>query len=327
MPISVARAQAHIDHWSPKLPSRTWWPSNLFFAAHVTAAAKIIESGRLICRRNLAGAIDHDIANQEALGTNPIAHDYVRLYFRPKTHFHLRTEGIKLLTDGYRLAAHMSQPIMFLFELPNVVTRPNVRFCERKMAHVNIVPGDDEAYFDTIDFSKVYHDSGITDPIARQDINDRRMAEVLVPDELPLAGTLRMIICRTNFDALSLQCLLRHHDPSWGPWLRVSTKPAEMFMCWGAYITELQFAGNVLNMKARPSRDYVAGTELKFYIRQGRPGLPPLEWKHNCALTNDTLRIAGWDPNATDDWKIEIEDALAFVGSIPVPQTTVIGGG
>jgi ssDNA thymidine ADP-ribosyltransferase, DarT len=220
-----------------------------------------------LCRRDLAGQITHDVANQEALGTNPSAHDFVRLYFRPKTHFHLRTGGIKLLSDHFRLPSHMSMPIMFAFDLTKVVTRPKVAFCDRKMAHAGIAPGYDQAYFDAIDFAKVYHDTGISDPVTRQDINDRRMAEVLVPDSLPLKDALDMIICRTRFDAMSLLSMIDLTSP-WRVQVRVATKPAEMFFCWGAYITDLQHTAKELTLKLKPSKDYIHGATLKFNIRQ-----------------------------------------------------------
>jgi hypothetical protein len=292
----------------------------------VTAAAKIIEAGCLRCRRDLAaiGAIQHDIANQEALGTNPVAHNYVRLYFRTKTHFHLRTEGIKLLSDQYRLPAHMSVPIMFLFDFSSVVTRPGVEFCDRKMAHVGIAAGNDEAYFNNIDFSRVYHDSGISDSVARAEINDRRMAEVLVPGDLPLDGTLKTIVCRTQFDAITLQHLLRTHDPAWRSKLRVVTKPAEMFFCWGTYISELQLAGSALTLKVKTSNDYVAGKPLKFNIQQRIPNQGPYIWQHSRAITNNPLLIQPWNAAHPGDWLIEIEDALAFAGPVPVAQPATV---
>lgn len=318
MAISLARANAHIAHWTPLLPSRPWWPNHLFFAAHATTAAKILDAGSLRSRNALLqlGPIDHDIANQEALGTNPAAFDFVRLYFRPRTHFHLRTEGIKLLSDRYRLPAHMSVPIMFLFNLTAVVTRPSVAFCERKMAHAGIQPGADEQYFDGIDFKKVYHDSPIADPVARADINDRRMAEVLIPDELPLDATLDMIICRSTFDAFTLRHFLGDPD-RWRPKVRVSTKPPEMFFCWGAYISELQLAGNALTLKVKTSTDYRLGQPIKIKIVQHLPN-GSLEFSQTAQLTNNPFLISGWNTLHTDNWTIEIEDALAFRGQIPV---------
>ena len=325
MPIPLARAQAHIAHWTPKLPSRNWWPNHLFFAAHVSAAADIIRAGQLICRRDLAGAIGHDIANQDALGTNPAAHNYVRLYFRPKTVFHMRTEGIKLRADHFRLPAHMSVPVIFVFDLTKVVTRPNVHFCGRKMAHVGIVPGNDQNYFDAIDFERVYHDSA-TSALERAEIHDRRMAEVLIPDALPLAEALSMIICRTNFDAETLKHLVGNLDPIWWKKLRVSTKPAEMFFCWGSYITDLQLQDNALTLKVKSARDYKPGDMFKFNLVQYRRSKPPLVWNQEKALSDRSLLLRGWDTDHNYDWLIELEVALAFRGPIPVSQTTVVGG-
>lgn len=319
MPISLARAHAHIEEWTEKLPSRPWWPNHLFFAAHVTAAADILNSGRLQSRSALLQAvgIPHDIANQDALGTNPAAFEFVRLYFRPRTFFHLRTEGIKLLSDANRLPAHMSVPIMFVFRFEDVVTRQRVAFCDRKMAHVGILPGDDEAYFDNIDFSKVYHDRGISDPQERNAINDRRMAEVLVPQELPLDGTLERVICRTQFDRITLRSLLRD-QAGWREKIRTSTKPAEMFFCWGAYLTELSLSGDVLTLRVKASNDYRAGDKIKLRVVQRLPDRKMCVYDEKMQITNNGIQIRGWAPEHPDRWRIDIEDALAFAGPIPV---------
>lgn len=324
MPISLKRASAHVADWRAKLPSRTWWPNHLFFAAHVTSAAKILASGRLACRRDLAGMIDHDTANQDALGANPDAHKYARLYFRPRTHFHLRTEGIKLLTDAYRLPCHMSVPIMFVFRFEKVVTREGVGFCDRKMAHVGIQPGFDETYFDAIDFTKVYHDRGISDPFQRAEINDRRMAEVLVPDYLPLDHTLEAIVCRTAFDETTLLNMLGDDAAKWHKKIRASTKPAEMFFCWGAYITELQLVEGALTLKVKSAQDYKPGQTVKFNIVQHRRHEGPMVWRYEKEISNNPLLIKGWDAAHTDDWLIEIEDALAFKGKVPQAPKTVV---
>jgi len=293
------------------------WPKHLFFASHVTTAAKIIASGCLRSR-DTVGRIEHDVANQEALGTNRDAWKYVRLYFRPRTDFHLRTEGIKLLTDRWRFDAHMSIPFMFVLNLDKVVTRHDASFCDRKMAHVGIVPGSDETYFDTIDFAKVYHEAPISDPQLRREINDRGMAEVLVPDELPLRdGVLEAIVCRTQIDALTLQYLARGQDRYFLDKIRVSTRPVELFFCWGAYVEDFQFSGNALTLRVRASRDYKQGQALKFRIVQERGGSPHMVWNANVALADKPLRISGFDANVQESWLVEIEDALAFCGRAP----------
>ena len=161
MPISLEQAQGHVEYWRTKLGPYSYWPEYLYFTAHITAGAQIIRSGRLLSRQNV-GAIAHDIANQEALASNADAWRYVRLYFRPKTSFHLKTEGIKLLTDRYRQGPHMSIPIVFVFKLPNIITRRGVCFSDRKMAHAWMVPGSDWPYFARIDFAKVYHEGPLS---------------------------------------------------------------------------------------------------------------------------------------------------------------------
>lgn len=324
MPISPRRAQEHVEGWARKLPSRPWWPRYLFFAAHVTTAAKIVHSQELRCRAELGELIEHDVANQGAIGANPEAHNFVRLYFRPRTHFHLRTEGIKLRADQFRLPAHMSVPVMLIFDFIKVATRPDVHFCDRNMAHGGIQPGLDQEYFDSIDFSKVYHDAPIQDPMLRQEINDRRMAEVLIPSSLPLKDFLSGICCRTRLDALTLRALLGQNYASVADLIRVTTKPAEMFFCWGLYLSELRYADRNLTVKIKPSHDYRQGHPIDIVVEQLVNGSAAATWSHHGPITADPFLISGWGGQASNDWSITIEDSLAFRGSVPVVGSTVV---
>src|SRR5258708_36164763 len=96
MSITVARAQRHIKDWVHNLarfPTRANWPTHLFHTCQLEVAAEIIKSGRIKCRGDVGNLIC-DVANQGALWNNPDAHKYVRLYFRPRNSFHLKTEGV-----------------------------------------------------------------------------------------------------------------------------------------------------------------------------------------------------------------------------------------
>ena len=62
------------------------------------------------------------MANQGALSNNPDAHQYVRLYFRPRNSFHLKTEGVKAIGDPYRAQNHMSIPVAFAFDFQKEMT-------------------------------------------------------------------------------------------------------------------------------------------------------------------------------------------------------------
>jgi hypothetical protein len=92
------------------------------------------------------------VANQGALWNNPAAHDFVRLYFRPRNSFHLKTEGIKSKTDPYRVDPHMAIPIMFVFDFVSVTTLQNSYFVSGNFASqaLSALQGDNN--FDTLRF-------------------------------------------------------------------------------------------------------------------------------------------------------------------------------
>lgn len=104
MALSPETAREHIRTWTERLrshPRQANWPAHLFHSADLSNAVEVLARGRLLCRRGLQ-EIPCDVANQGALWNNPSAHEYVRLYFRPRNNFHLKTEGIKCLGDPYR---------------------------------------------------------------------------------------------------------------------------------------------------------------------------------------------------------------------------------
>lgn len=97
MSITVKRAARHSKEWSSKLapfPVRANWPVHLFHTCQLEVAVEIVKSGEIKCRSNVGNLIC-DVANQGAVWNNPDAHNYVRLYFRPRNSFHLKTEGVK----------------------------------------------------------------------------------------------------------------------------------------------------------------------------------------------------------------------------------------
>lgn len=309
MPISLEQAADHINYWSERLGTYSYWPRYLYFTAHITAAAQIIRSGKLFSRQN-CGFIAHDIANKEALASNRDAWRYVRLYFRPKTSFHLKTEGIKLLTDRYRQDPHMSVPILFVFHFANVVTFPGVSFSDRKMAHVGMIPGSDWSYFSRIDFAKVYHEG----PLSQAEIShvqDIRMAEVLVPDELELANNLAFIISRTNFEANSLRWRTQDRYEFVNSYLRVATRPTELFFCRGCYLEELSFVDRLLTFKIKPSLDYIRGQQISLQVQRHQHNQLNQQWQSQASI-DSPIRLSGFEVENGGHWRIEVERALAF---------------
>jgi hypothetical protein len=195
MPITQARYTAHLEEWQGKAGVR-YWPKYLFHYAHVTAAAAAIRNEFLVCRAAQPQLL-HDVAEPGALGTNPDALDFVRLYFRPLTPFHLSTEGIKFRGDPYRRERHMSIPVALMLDAGKILTAVGVGFSDRKLAHPGEAAHFDNEDFDRIPFSDVYH-HGPTGQRLRE-IHDRRMAEVVVP-----TGYLFLNACDSSYVGQSM---------------------------------------------------------------------------------------------------------------------------
>lgn len=108
MALSQAVIQAHIADWEPRLSStfyshRRHWPSRLFRHEPLENILSILHAGHLLSRNdaNASNAIVNDIAPADILNANTLSHQYVRLYFRPKTPTQYHIEGIREPVDFF----------------------------------------------------------------------------------------------------------------------------------------------------------------------------------------------------------------------------------
>lgn len=151
MALSPERATRHVTEWSERLrssPRGSLWPAYLFHAAHATTAVAMLRSERLSSRSRI-GTVAHDVANQGALHNNPRAHDYARLYFRPRNVFHLKTEGVKCIGDPNRDRHHMSVPVLLAFDALSVLTLQGAGFSQAsspRSARSGTTSGSSTAY-------------------------------------------------------------------------------------------------------------------------------------------------------------------------------------
>ncbi|TPI49987.1 DUF4433 domain-containing protein [Mesorhizobium sp. B2-9-1] len=314
MAISIARAQRHIREWNEKLaryPSRNGWVNSLFHACQIETAAEIVRQRKVVCRQHVPIVLC-DVANQGALWNNPAAHEYVRLYFRPKNSFHFKTEGIKSNSDPYRVNPHMAIPVMLVFDFTSVITLADSFFVSGNFASQALAPLQGDKNFDGLNFNYIYHDSAVSQDMM-QTIHDARMAEVVVRNELPLAHHLRVVVCRTIHEERMLRYLLRNVDVSD---VRFAVeKGGSLFLCRGSYITELYTRGGELHFDftapstARKDKYSVAVScgNSRFAF-----SLEPSSWR--------VPQIVNPDPSA--EWKIEIEGCTAYLG--PVPATVPV---
>ncbi len=325
MGVSAELARQHVETWSRTLrPYRKLasWPKYLFHTAHVTTAVRILGSG-MLKSRSLLEEVEHDVANQGALWNNPEAHKYARLYFRPRTGFHVRTEGIKRRDSAYRQQHEMSIPIMLAFDAASVLSLPQTEFSKTKYSKAQAI-GSDDRFFRSIDFEKVYHDGHIVSEKARKDMSDHRMAEVLVPGHLPLDPHLRWVICRTALERLTLLYLLGPTVIPFQKRVMVERIRQSAFVHCDLYLERLAFSrsGLTLEFHQPTGRPLAHG---KYYVRvaQALDDRLVSEWAGFAPATHRVL-VPLQAASSEAIWTIELEEELAYEGPIPFEQSEIV---
>ena len=228
MGITQRRIERHIQEWEARFPAdgsrpyRFRWASCLFHHSVVENAAIILSQGQLLSRNDSAPYRKVDIAGTSVIQHRVRAHQFGRLYFRPRTPTQWSVEGIRKRETYWRNDpnAHAPTLVMFVFDAGKILVQKRVRFSAGNMQSESTPEGDDDKFFDTIDFTKVYHD-GWHDHDSS--ITHSRCAEVLVPSPMPIADCLTAIICRSVAERLFF---LDEMGPKaakrWGKIIRVS---------------------------------------------------------------------------------------------------------
>lgn len=309
MAISLKRAEQHVADWTRKLgkfPIRASWPRHLFHTCQVEVAASVIEDGKIICRNGVSKLIC-DVANQGALWNNPDAHSFVRLYFRPKNSFHLKTEGIKSASDPYRQNPHMSIPVAFAFDFIEVMTDPTSAFLYGNFAKsgATMLSGDPD--FDSLDFDLIYHDAATTVE-TREEIHNCRMSEVVVRNALDLSK-LSSVICRTPHEARTLEHMLRTRGVA-APKILIEQRGG-IFFRRGIFLDQVYTVDGALIFKFHPP---TVSPQPEYEVKLTKVGE---EWSSTLNLKASAWRIRGVDAKPETVWQIEIDGCLAYLGKVP----------
>lgn len=232
--------------------SRAWWPDYVFRFDHIEAAAKILNSGRLLSRAaaRAAGVMSMDCASPSVIAyTDEYWYQYVRLYFRPKTPTQFDGEGFRP-PDQYELGACCPIPVVMLFDAGDVLTRAATEFSEGNLAR-NPRTGNDAAFLREIPFELVYHNTWF-DKSQRDAIVFHRHAEVLVPNELDL-GPLLFVGCRTQAEYETLSRLL---EPSvlreWAGKIGLGTDMNLYYRYW-TFVEQVDLSPEQIVFKFNPS--------------------------------------------------------------------------
>ncbi|MEH2480163.1 hypothetical protein V1282_003520 [Nitrobacteraceae bacterium AZCC 2146] len=225
MALSPAFIETHISKWENELtkpwyPYRNKWPSRLFHHAPIENAVELLKDGNLRSRADPANARQRDVAASAVIAARDHAHNFARLYFRPRTPTQWHIEGIRKQGD-FSFGANSHAPVltMFVFDARKVLISDGVKFCDRNMQLGSADPNDSETYFSTIPFEKVFHVGNIG---GDRTIIEHRCAEVLAESPLPLSKTLQWIYCRTAAERDTLCDMLGDQAATWSKKIIIS---------------------------------------------------------------------------------------------------------
>jgi hypothetical protein len=283
-----------------------------------------VKAGTLSARNFVAGQF-HDVANQGALGANVESHNYARVYFRPRNPYHLRTEGIKCLCHPYRQDVQSSIPVTFLFDFASVMTLEGVKFTKGNIQRAKNTQLEGDTAFDTLDFNSIYHDDSVSQN-EKDYIHDCRMAEVMIPNNLPLDPHLKAIFFRTRWDLETFRFLLQGAGAAFNGKVQVEQITNSLYMHMGLYIIDLDVLQGTLHMRFHLPIDYSPKDgNYKVKIEQSAPGVVGRIYEKDISLQKGSLAVSNFLSNADAIWRITLEDVLAFNGRLPHTQSEVFG--
>lgn len=200
----------HIEKWETRLPpSRRSIPRFVYHFTAIPNAVNILTSGQ-ICSRSNANHLSlmvSDNACPEIIEQTREEHTrYARLYFRPRTPTQYNNEGIR--PRAHRsLNSHCPTPVFFCFDAFHVLSMDDVEFSDGNMGSSRARHSAGENFFASIPFEYVFHDGPWANDSADA-IRFHRHAEVLVPNKLSLAPSLKHILVRSEAERSTLLGLL-----------------------------------------------------------------------------------------------------------------------
>lgn len=190
------------------LGAQNWWPKYLFHFTDITNAISILEYGSLLSRNKATklNLMRNDNANDDVISITSDEHkNYARLYFAPSTPTQYNNEGFKphnLISDN----AHCPIPIMFIFYSAKVFVTDNLKFTDGNLANnPNIYDNIED--LTKLNFRLIYHRTSFSQEY-RDTIINARHSEILIKDELPIKGNLKLIAVRSKAEKETLLYLM-----------------------------------------------------------------------------------------------------------------------
>lgn len=250
MPVSAQAIQAHVQTWEARLGAshRRHWPSRLFRHEVLENAVQLLKAGELLSRIEAANVMQRDVAPDDIISLSETAHQYARLYFRPRTPTQYRIEGIRKPSEIWN-GKHAPVVYMFVFRSQELLVRDGVHFSRGNMQipGMDILDGDEN--FQQLDFSKIFHEGSY--PPEDADIKVWRCAEVLVDSPLALDGGLEAIVCRSDAERKTLLFKLGDLAMKWANRIQVMSQPG-FFNAEYAFVESVDLSGDGVHVRFHP---------------------------------------------------------------------------
>jgi hypothetical protein len=303
----------HIQTWSDRLGTLSWWPRYVYHFTDINNAVRIIQSRHLYCRTEAQrqNLMEVDNASPTVIHqTEPEHLNYVRLYFRPRTPTQYRNEGIRPIHQRQLDGAHCPIPIYFCFDSFTVLSLDETRFSNGNMGSPRAIHSDERKFFFNIPFHHVFHD-GWFPPEERDEIIFRRNAEVLVPGRLALEPALKFIACRSVAERQTLLHLLPIGLASrWAPRIRLGE--LGLFYRRWTHLEEVVTVDDRVTFRFNPNTQTPGPFQVRFsYQEEGAETIR--SWAGQKDQLNSALSFqlteARWG-TAT----LYLDDSLAFAG-------------
>jgi hypothetical protein len=214
----------------------------------------------------------------------------------------------------------MSIPVMFAFDAKGLLTQEGVGFSGGMLSKKRPIGFDEEAFL-AIDFASVYHDEPLS-PDQMKEIQDKRMAEVVVPGVLPLDPALRRVICRTPLERKTLLYLLASHARDLASLVVVEQLQQSTFFHRELYLTGVSFHGEALVLSFHTPQKAPKSGHYRVHVEQSLQGRTIQRWSGEIPWEQPNAQIPGLRPIEGGAWRILLEDVLAY--EAPVPTGTSV---
>lgn len=296
----------------------------------VTNAVNIVSAGAIFSRNEAIrqNLMRNKNADEGVVNLNELAHNYARLYFRPKTPTQYHNEGYK--HTSFRMSdpnsANVPVPVFFVFDLKKLLANPNVQFVPRGLAGTNPNrPIGGVENFSKLEFQYIYHKSSLYgyDDETKRDIIKLRHTELVVPNELELEPYLEKIVFRNEIELQTFVTSLLTINPIF-PLNYIAEKffvdandAYELFMRNGIFIQSLEYEPMTkhftINFSNPNANDYGRYEEkkinLKFALLSSTQRFEKV-FEINLSQRNFTVRIASVNFEDFDFVQIFFEDSL-----------------